>query len=228
LIKAIIFDLVRTLGEFKHLVNEEEASSLLRELGYKVYPQAWKYSFGFVLFVDYPRIGYESVEDIIGQTLKHLDINVEEETLSKVAEIYRRNTFKLYSNSVEALKKAKNCGFKTAVATSTPKPFFDEALRLINPFIDYLCTGYEAGCEKSNPRMLHHALEKLGVKPSEAVMVGDDPKLDILNAKRVGLKTIQVGSDNLSGNLADTYVRDVLEAVNLVQSWNSTLNNKMG
>jgi hypothetical protein len=39
-IKAVIFDLFKTLGEFERLITDDEATSMLREKGYEVYPQA--------------------------------------------------------------------------------------------------------------------------------------------------------------------------------------------
>lgn len=49
---------------------------------------------------------------------------------------------------------------------------------------------------KPNPEVAKQYLESIGVDPKEAVMVGDRPLTDILVGKRLGCKTILVGSIN--------------------------------
>ena len=50
-------------------------------------------------------------------------------------------------------------------------------------------------------------LEEVGIEPSCAVMVGDRPLTDILAGKRLGCKTILVGSINPNENLPTKFVR---------------------
>jgi len=50
-------------------------------------------------------------------------------------------------------------------------------------------------------------LETIGVKPYEAVMIGDRPLTDILAGKLLGCKTILVGSINPNENLPTKFVR---------------------
>jgi predicted HAD superfamily phosphohydrolase YqeG len=52
-------------------------------------------------------------------------------------------------------------------------------------------------------------LEEAGIKPVEVVMVGDRPLTDILVGKRLGCKTILVGSINPNENLLTKFVRAV-------------------
>ena len=46
----------------------------------------------------------------------------------------------------------------------------------------------EHGVRKPNPLLFQAALKQLGVAASEALFVGDDPKLDIFGAQRAGLR----------------------------------------
>ena len=75
-VKAVVFDLFKTLGEFNRIVTDEEASAFLRSKGYAVYPQAWRHAFNFTVFVEYPRHGYGSHEAIIGRALQLLEVDV--------------------------------------------------------------------------------------------------------------------------------------------------------
>ena len=60
---------------------------------------------------------------------------------------------------------------------------------------------------KPNPEVMRAYLNEIGVKPEEAVMVGDRPLTDILGGKFLGCKTILVGSINPNENLPTKFVR---------------------
>ena len=60
---------------------------------------------------------------------------------------------------------------------------------------------------KPNPRIMGEYLQSVGVKPSEAVMIGDRPLTDILAGKLLGCKTILVGSINPNENIQTRFVR---------------------
>jgi len=63
---------------------------------------------------------------------------------------------------------------------------FKKAVQPIRKCLDFIMTGYEARCDKSNPKMYQKVLEILNVKPEETVMIGDNVPIDILkcNCKR--------------------------------------------
>jgi len=85
---------------------------------------------------------------------ERLDVDVDDETLRELAAMYRKKVrFQLYSESKEALSIAKTLGLKTAIDTTTPKFLFEKGIQEITPLIDFICTGDEAGCEKSDPKM---------------------------------------------------------------------------
>ena len=218
MIKAVIFDLFKTLGEFE-LISEYEASIFLRNKGYVIYPQTWRSAFGFVLFIDYPKYGYDSHESLFYQVFNRLELDVDESTVIELSDKFRNSPFKLFSNSLEAVKRAKNAGLKTAIATSTPKPFFISGIEPLVKHLDYICTGYEAGYEKSNPQMYDNILRTLCVEPDEAVVIGDNPILDIVNAKQLGLWAIQIRNEEEPSDLADEVVKNVLDAVKIVLQW---------
>ena len=60
---------------------------------------------------------------------------------------------------------------------------------------------------KPNPKVTKQYLDEVGIKPSEAVMVGDRPLTDILVGKFLGCKTILVGSINPNENMPTKFVR---------------------
>jgi len=50
----------------------------------------------------------------------------------------------------------------------------------------------EAGVGKPDPRIFALVLERIGVRPAEAVMVGDNPARDIAGAQRAGIRAVFV------------------------------------
>ncbi|MSP78323.1 MAG: HAD family hydrolase [Dehalococcoidia bacterium] len=59
-------------------------------------------------------------------------------------------------------------------------------------YLDPLIFSDEVGLSKPSRRIFQLTLDRLGLQPPEAVHVGDHPKMDILGAKRAGLRTVQV------------------------------------
>ena len=60
---------------------------------------------------------------------------------------------------------------------------------------------------KPNPKIMGQYLNSIGVKPQNAVMIGDRPLTDILAGKLLGCKTILVGSINPTENIPTRFVR---------------------
>ena len=60
---------------------------------------------------------------------------------------------------------------------------------------------------KPNPFVMGEYLKSVNIKPENAVMIGDRPLTDILAGKRLGCKTILVGSINPNENLPTRLVR---------------------
>jgi putative hydrolase of the HAD superfamily len=50
-------------------------------------------------------------------------------------------------------------------------------------------TSIDVGAEKPNPRIFEAVLRRLGVKPDQALMIGNDLVQDIEGAKAIGLRT---------------------------------------
>ncbi len=63
----------------------------------------------------------------------------------------------------------------------------------------------------------------MGVKPWEVIVIGDDEYVDVALPKKLGMKTIQVVRKPLSKKgLADAYVDNLMDAVEIIREWSST------
>lgn len=73
------------------------------------------------------------------------------------------------------------------------------------PFLEIVVRPADAGAAKPDPRIFSFALDQLGLRPEEAVYVGDDADDDIAGATRAGLRAVDVAT---LASLAD--VLDIL------------------
>jgi HAD superfamily hydrolase (TIGR01549 family) len=78
--------------------------------------------------------------------------------------------------------------------------------------VDALVVSEEAGVWKPDPAIFHIALQRLGVAPGEAVMVGDSWGADIVGAARAGIRAIWF---NPQGRSRPSDPGDVLE----IRAW---------
>ncbi len=219
--RAVIFDLVGTLAFIKEHVDNKETSSFLVNRGYEIYPQELRSAWNFVIFIDYPKFGYNNYESVLRKMFERLEVKIDEPTLKDVAKLYRRVSFELYPDAQDAVQKVKDLGLKTAIATTTPRFWFERDIKQILGYIDFVCTGYEAGCEKSNPKMYKRILEHLKVSLQDAVVIGDDMDLDILIPKKLGMKTILLDRNGKSKNFLepDAIVSNLNDALKVITAW---------
>ena len=78
-------------------------------------------------------------------------------------------------------------------------------------------TGYEAGCDKSNPEMYKKVLNTLKVKPEQTVMIGDDLELDVLLPRSLGMKAMLLDREQkIRGKTVDAFVYGLDQAVQAI------------
>jgi FMN phosphatase YigB (HAD superfamily) len=190
-LRAILFDLHGTLGYVKKPVTAEEFCTYLQSRGYNVYPQSFVAARNFVAMVAYPKYGYSNFSDFYSEVLRMLDVKVKADTLVDLFKLFaEREQFQPYPDAERALVIAKEHGMKTAIVTTIARFHFEKLLAKIGQHVDVVMDGFEAGCDKSNPLMYRKALRALRVHPSQAAMIGDDEKLDIVLPKKLGVKAI--------------------------------------
>jgi FMN phosphatase YigB (HAD superfamily) len=222
-LKAILFDLHGTLAYLGNPLNSEEVSDFLLGLGYEVYPQSWDAASHYAGMVDYPKHGYSNRRAFLKQILRRLDVEVDNDTLEKLVQLYdRRNRYSLFSDATTALKEAKQLGLKTAIVTTIPDFVFNSAITPIRDCFDVVMTGRRARCEKSNPSMHKQTLNELKVIPEQAVMIGDELLVDIKIPKRLGMHTILLDRLNefkKKPHEADRRAKTLIEAMTIVEKW---------
>jgi len=220
-IKAVLFDLYGTLVYAENPVSDDEASRLLFSHGYEVSPQQFKAAWAFVAFVDYPKYGYANWKSYLTRVLTRLKVKVNAETLKELEKTFVKSEYSLYPDAAEAVAKVKNRGLQTAIVTTIARFKFQKAIKPIENLFDFICTGYEAKCDKSNPKMYKTILQTLGLKPEEAVVIGDDIQYDILLPKKMGLHAILLDREmkNQGSTAPDAIAKDLRVAIELLNKF---------
>ena len=150
--------------------------------------------------------------------LWRLKVKVNEETLNTIVGLLESKPYQLYPDAAEAVIKAKESGFKTAIVTTIAYFQFKKAIQPIRNYFDFIMTGYEAGCDKTNPKMYRKVLEILNVRSEEAVMIGDDVPIDLILPKKLGINAILLGREgkNVECSHADAVINSLNEAVETI------------
>lgn len=100
----------------------------------------------------------------------------------------------------EILKQLKG-KYKLAVVTNTSTSREERiriALRImgLEDYFDAVVTSVDIGHEKPDEEIYCEALKRIRVKPTEAVMVGNRIKTDVLGANRLGIKSVYLKWNN--------------------------------
>ena len=216
-LRGAFFDLHNTLAYLKERVELHEVSQLLAKFGYRVSPQAWRASLHFVSIVQLPREGISSYDEYLRRALLNLGVDPEEKALEELRKLYEEGEqYVLFPDARPALEAVKELGLKTAVVTTIPKFKFASVLEELEGLLDYVMTGVEAGCDKSDPRMYSKLLQLLELKPSEVAVVGDEPYVDVWLPKSLGMTAIHLARNMDPAPEADFSARSLTEAAEIV------------
>ena len=202
-LKAVLFDLDDTL--FDHLYSTRQGLLAVCE----AYPSLQQRPTD-ELFADYTRL----LDEV------HLRVLEGQLTIDEARRERFRRFFMLHAPATEnlvhviehaaALHRARYQASRQAVAGALPLLEYlhgqvkiavvtnnivaeqVEKLRhlQLEHLIDELVTSEETGFIKPDPRIFHVALERLGCRAEEAVVVGDAWKSDVLGAQQAGIRAI--------------------------------------
>jgi len=188
-----VFDLYGTiLTSQEGLESKDEAlSRILREAGHEVYYQEVWSARQFVAFIDYPRGRVNTPQEYYTMVLERLEIPPDAKLVNKlVGKDSELEKTVLYHDVAPTVNALKARGIKTAIVTTIAAWRFVPLLKQYNVEIDFVCTAREANAVKPNPKSYTTVLDRFGVKAEQVLMVGDDPRTDIIPAKKLGMRAI--------------------------------------
>jgi HAD superfamily hydrolase (TIGR01509 family) len=100
---------------------------------------------------------------------------------------------KVLPDTVPVLEKLKAAGYYLAVISNSDGSVESELRRAgLGEYLEFVIDSSVVGVEKPHPEIFQIALERSGIKPSEAVYVGDTYPTDIGGAELAGLRGILI------------------------------------
>jgi putative hydrolase of the HAD superfamily len=131
------------------------------------------------------------------------DISISESTLKELTTIYWQTVSdesKVFPGAKELLISLRQKGIQLGLMSDTDgldgmKAQRIEDAGLVSFFDAILVPGEDTKDTKPNTQPFIKICELLGVAPENCVHVGDNPKVDILGAKELGMKTIILTPD---------------------------------
>lgn len=131
-----------------------------------------------------------------------------------------------FPDAADVLRALRDAGMRiglltNASSTATMRDRELEAYGLLD-LIDERMTAGDAGHLKPHPRAFWAVLDRLGVEPEEAVMVGDRLEDDVAGGQQVGMRTVWVrrnGSKPQNGIRPDATITALNELLDLLDNW---------
>jgi putative hydrolase of the HAD superfamily len=225
MVKLIIFDLDNTLTDFMRMKNSaiEAAVKAMIDAGL-IFP---KEKIEEEIFKIYNEEGIEH-QKVFNKLLIKLIGKVDYKIMAAGIVAYRRAreaSLVLYPHVNSTLIELLKRGFKLAVVSDAPR---EEAwLRLcylkLHHMFDLVLAFEDTGEHKPSPVPFRTVLNKLGVEPEEALMIGDWPERDIAGASELGIKTVFARYGDTFGvesSGADYEIDDISRLIEIVVQLN--------
>jgi putative hydrolase of the HAD superfamily len=209
MIKAVVFDLDNTLVDFMSMKRRaiDAAIDAMVDAGLELQPQ--------------------EIHDRIDAIYKERGIEYQQVFDDLIYNIFQKIDHRVlasgkpYAHVTATLMELIRRGIKLAVLTDAPSREAWLRLCYINfhHFFDVAVTFDDTGERKPSEKPFRMALNKLGVKPEEALMVGDWPERDVVGAKAVGMKTAFARYGDTFGTKehdADYELKDISDLLKIV------------
>lgn len=206
MIKAILLDCWGTILHAPRLMTRESAIEAfhrtLRELGYEADFKNFREAYLREAERQHREADSDYRElDYVERLRRVLEaIGLEEDAKRLAEEIWRRyldewpRQSRLDPEAPRLLRRLREA-YKLALVTNFPDlPTAHRVFDTLNlwEYFDAILVSAEVGYRKPSPIIFQKALERLGVKPQEAVMVGDTLEADVEGARKLGVKTILI------------------------------------
>lgn len=199
LIKAIIFDLGETLatGKLDAKSYRQQLLAYIRSLGYALSEKTLAKALDGMLAVMMKarRENRElTFEELYSRVLIKLGINPNEEVLSHIHDIYAENFAVEPLPGATKVLQTLHKRYKLAVISNAMSQIPRLTLKNagLTKFFQLIVISRDLGIRKPDPKIFQYALEKLGVKPQEAIHVGNSMEEDVVGAKAAGIKTVWI------------------------------------
>ncbi|HMN60185.1 MAG TPA: HAD family hydrolase [Anaerolinea sp.] len=101
--------------------------------------------------------------------------------------------WKVEDDAQPTLERLRAQGYRIGLVSNAG---YDEDVQVLvdraglRPYLEYMVTSAAAGVRKPHPEIFEGALNFFGVRPEQAVMIGDFLRADVLGANRLGMGSV--------------------------------------
>lgn len=138
---------------------------------------------------------FDNLFDAFKEVCRTFNVDPRPDLLNNLVGIWNRNKLlaKPFPDTLDALEELKK-KYKLALIANTDCFSIEDIMTKfdLNKYFDVTCYSYKEGYLKTDKEMFEIALERLGLKEYEAVMIGDSVESDIFGATQAGLKAILI------------------------------------
>ncbi len=186
-IRAVIFD-------FDGLVVDTESTGYLtwKEIFSKHGHDLPVEKYAQVVGTDFNTSSYDPRRDLEALTGMAFDWDAME-VLRRERESVLRTSLETLPGVRDRLSEARALGFKTAIASSSPRWWIDSWMEQLGlrAHFDHFSTVDDTGKVKPDPSLFQHAAENLGVLPNE-VVIFEDSLNGLRAARAAGMRCIVI------------------------------------
>ncbi len=186
-VKLIIFDFWKTLA-YPVKTDPEKFYSSLGAFGIKLntLEERKYFSSMFSKLMCISRDWNDFAKHIFRNFAKDL----KEKNLSNLVDFLKKECrFNLYDD----VKEVSKLSFKKVILTDSSK-FLVESVGLKG--FSAIFTPHETKALKPDPKVFMTVINSFGLKPEEAVMIGDDIERDLITPQKLGMKTILIDRED--------------------------------
>ncbi len=226
-IKGVVFDLDNTLLDFMKMKEFAVKAAIkgMIEAGLKVNEDKSYIEINSI----YEEFGWENqkVFDVfLEKTIGHVD----NKFLAAGIVAYRRAreaNLMAYPNVNKTLLALSKSGIKLGVVSDAPSREAWMRIYYLNlhHYFDVVITYDDSGERKPSPKPFQLALDGMGLRPEESIMIGDWPERDVFGAQQIGMKTAFARYGDTFGTVnsgADWDLNDIYQLVDIINEHNSS------
>jgi putative hydrolase of the HAD superfamily len=147
----------------------------------------------FERVLELDRDGSTHKDEVFGSVAREYSLGVEAgEVLAEDFRARFPDECVVFPHLQEVLERLNASGYLLAIITNGGVEIQQRKIDVmgIAPAFQDIAISEAEGCRKPDAELFHRVLDRLGVKPEEAVHVGDNPRTDIQGAKNAGLWAI--------------------------------------
>ena len=226
-IKGVVFDLDNTLLDFMKM-KEFAVKAAIRgmiEAGLKVNEDKSYIEINSI----YEEFGWEN-QKVFDVFLEKSIGHVDNKFLAAGIVAYRRAreaNLMAYPNVNKTLMALTKSGIKLGVVSDAPSREAWMRIYYLNlyHYFDVVITYDDSGERKPSPIPFQLALDGMGLRPEETIMIGDWPERDVVGAQQIGMKTAFARYGDTFGTVnsgADWDLNDIYQLVGIINEHNSS------